>query len=494
MLAFEKFIRQLWHRRVVQFGVVYLGVAWLLLQVAVTLEEALELPNWLDQSTIVLLAIGFPVAIILAWVQETRDGANSSTKEHDDGRVRGRQSVPAIVVLPFRAQGGADNDAAIAEGFTDDITTLLTRNAGLKVAPRQAVGGSLAAGTDPFRFADSLGAHYSVSGSVRRGGDQIRVIAELTDIETKAQIWSQRYDRKIEDLFAIQDEIAIAVVGTVGGAVVHAEVSRTSQRRPEELQAWELVRRASAAEWDFRKESLAEAVALLRKALAIEPDYAPAHGWLANYLAWQLAQGWVDAADEVLQARHHAERALKLAELDVEVIWTVGEAYWALNKHEWATALYDRTIAREPDLLPLWPYALASFGVALAKAGRGEEGLQLIDQYGASWPQHSQSIWQRTFKGLAEIARRNYVDAASLLADPRAEFPAAFRLVALVKLEQMGEALEEFANLQKTYPHFSLDHYIDYLKGYHTDGSVGQELSDALVSLRRETDITSPHY
>lgn len=151
-------LKKLWKRRVVQFGALYLGASWLLLQVAVALEQTLKLPDWADQLVLVMLLVGFPLVLILAWAQGTR---SQETKSPDEGSetasIEPVSDDLSVVVLPFRARADDEIEQLTAEGLTDDITTLLTSVKGIKVAPRQAVGRTLEAGQDALQIARNLG-------------------------------------------------------------------------------------------------------------------------------------------------------------------------------------------------------------------------------------------------------------------------------------------------------------------------------------------------
>jgi TolB-like protein len=482
------FLKQLWKRRVVQFGALYVGAAWLLLQVAVLIEETLELPNWVDQVTLLLLAIGFPVTLILAWAQDARvDEPATAPSSASSAPIVPPQDAPSVAVLPLRARESDEFEQLTAEGLTDDITTLPTAVKGIRVAPRPAVARALGPSDDPLQIADDLGCRYAFTGSVRRNGDKLRVSCELTDIANRAQAWSQRFDRDMEDIFAIQDEIAKGVVVAVGGVIARVEGARALRQRPDDLRAWELTRRAMTVAWDWRPETLAQALLDARKAVEFDPHYALAHGWLANILAFRAAAGWSDDVEtERQEALREADETCRLGFDNGEALWPAHMAYWAAGSPDRSVQAHEATVSRQPDIFLPFPFALGSAGVAYARLGRVDEGLTLLRQVQRAFPNDEWgAVWARVFVGYAELCRRNYALVADVLTNSPSEHDGICRVIALMNSGRQDEAITDFRRWKTANPAIRLDHYIDYFKSYvHSDKSVGAELSDGLARLK----------
>jgi len=486
----QNFIKQLWKRRVFQFGTLYIGAAWLMLQVAVVIEQTLALPDWLDQSVLVLLLIGFPLVLILAWAQESRAAApttldlKQSEPKSQIAPANLATDEPSIIVLPFRSRESDEIEQLTAEGLTDDITTLLTMVKGVKVVPRQATPRSLGPGDDALKIASDLGGRYAVTGNVRRIGDKLRVSTELTDITDKHQKWSQKFDRPADDIFAIQDEIAKGVVSTLGGVIIRVEAARALRQPPDNLEAWELTRRALSIVWDWRPETLHQAMLDARKAMELDPNYALAHALLAMILSWRTVSGWTEnVAAERDEALREADKAAKIGYDNADALWPTISSYWATAPQR-SVELYERSIERQPDIFMAAPFAIAHAGVAYAKIGREEEGIALIKQYQDTFPNDEYGVWTRIFFGYSELCRRNYPLVADLLANTNSEHDGMCRVIALMNSGQRDEAIAEFNRWKAANPAIKLDHYIEYFKGYHIDKSVGAELSDGLVRLK----------
>ena len=391
-----------------------------------------------------------------------------------------------IVVLPFRARASDEIEQVTAEGLTDDVTTLLTSVKGLSVTPRTSVRRTLEANDDPLQIAKDLACRYAVTGSVRRGGDKLRVSVELIDIKDNQQKWSQKFDRSAEDIFAIQDEIAKGVVVAVGGVITRVEGVRALREHPDSLQAWELTRRAMSVAWDWRLETLQQGMLDARKALEFDPNYALAHGWLANILAWRAATGWSDDVErERAEAIREADEAVRLGFDNGEALWPAQMAYWAAGSAKRAIELYERSVARQPDIFLTWPFAIGGAGVSYARAGRVEEGLALIRQFESAFPNDEWgAVWTRVFVGYSELCRGNYALVADVLANPPSEHDGMCRVVALMNLGRDDEAREQFSVLKKANPAIRLDHFVEYFKTYAADCAIGAELSAGLARLR----------
>jgi TolB-like protein/tetratricopeptide (TPR) repeat protein len=482
---------ELKRRKVFRVAAIYVVVAWLLIQVAQSLAPILNLPESAPTLVFFLLVILFPMALFLAWAYElTPDGIHADTSAESESKqsieaADPTANAPSIVVLPFRARESDEIEQLTAEGLTDDITTLLTLVKDVKVAPRQAVVRRLAPDDDGFQIARELGVRYAVTGSVRRNGDKLRVSTELTDIHDKEQKWSLKFDRSTSDIFAIQDEIAKGVVGTLGGVISRVEGARALRQPPDNLQAWELTLRSMSIVFDWRPETLHRGMLDARKAIELDPNYALAHAVLAMILSWRSVSGWTDDFKaEREESVREADKAAKLGYDNAEALWMVIAAYWASSTKR-SVELYERSIARQPDIFLAAPFALAHAGVAYARIGREEEGIALIKQFQDTFPNDEYgAVWTRVFFGYSELCRRNYVLTADLLVNTASEHDGMCRVIALMNSNQEEEAIAEYNRWKEANPAIKLDHYTEYFKGYHADKSIGAELSDALVRLK----------
>jgi tetratricopeptide (TPR) repeat protein len=323
---------------------------------------------------------------------------------------------------------------------------------------------------------------------VRRAGDKLRVSVELVDVQDNQQKWSQRFDRATEDIFAIQDEIARGVVIALGGVITRVEGQRALRAHPDSLPAWELTRRALSVAWDWRPETLQQGVNDLRQALAFDPNYAEAHAWLGCLLAWRSASGWSDDVKrEHAAAIRETDEAVRLGYDSGATLWSTIQSYWVLGLAQRSVELYERSIARQPDIFLAWPFALGGAGVGYARAGRVDDGLELIRRFESEFPNDEWgAVWTRVFIGYAELCRGNYERVAEVLVNSPSEFDGMCQIVALAALGRMDEAKEQFARWKDRNPAIRLDRYVEYFKSYCADPERNAEMSAGLARLAED--------
>jgi TolB-like protein/Tfp pilus assembly protein PilF len=188
---------------------------------------------------------------------------------------------PSVAVLPFSNLSGDPEQGYFADGVVDDIITGLSRIKWLFVIARNSSFTYRGRAVDVKQVGRELGVRYVLEGSVRKVADRVRITAQLIDTTTGAHVWAERYDRKFEDIFALQDEIALSVVGAIEPSLRQAEVERVKRKRPSSLDAYDLVLQAQPDVYSGMPEPSAKALALLERAIELDPTYAQAHAFAA---------------------------------------------------------------------------------------------------------------------------------------------------------------------------------------------------------------------
>src|SRR6266446_2145715 len=218
---------------------------------------------------------------------------------------------PSLAVLPFQNMTGDTEQDYFVDGMVEEIITALSRIRWLFVIARNSSFTYRGRSVDVKQVGRELGVLYVLEGSVRKAGNRVRITVQLIEAETGAHIWAERYDRSLDDVFALQDEIAISVAGVIEPTLQAAEIGRVKRKRPESLDAYDLVLRALPHVYAVMPEEAQKAIPLLQRALAAEPDYGLAHAFLA--LCFEVvyrAGGFVDRAIGALAVRHaHAALA-----------------------------------------------------------------------------------------------------------------------------------------------------------------------------------------
>jgi adenylate cyclase len=287
---------------------------------------------------------------------------------------------PSIAVLPFQNMSGDPEQEYFADGMVEDIITALSRYKWLFVIARNSTFAYKGRSVDIRQVGRELGVRYVLEGSVRKASNRIRITAQLIDAETSAHIWADRYDRALDDIFAVQDEITLSTVAAIEPSLRQAEIERARRKRPENLDAYDLVLRATPLVDTGMPEGALEAVRLLERALLLEPNYALAHGQAAfcNEILY-LRAGRQD--DNRSAAIRHAHHALALGPDDAPALVYAAIAI-GLVEHDRALALetFEAALAISPSAA--WAYSWGSLilgwgGEAERAIEWGERGIRL---------------------------------------------------------------------------------------------------------------------
>jgi adenylate cyclase len=297
---------------------------------------------------------------------------------------------PSIAVLPFDNMSDDPAQEYFSDGISEDLTTALSRLDWLFVVARNSAFTYKGEAVDVKRVGRELGVRYVLEGSVRRAGDRVRINAQLVDAEADRHVWAQRYDRQMDDVFELQDDIVASIAATVGPEITLAEIERARGKRPDTLDAWDHYLQALAAYHRMTKEDIDTAISHLEKAIEIEPEFANAYALLGICHAHIGVRGWVRPARKAYEeARRFVEDAVRLAPSSPEanhalafVLTTIGQADQAI------------TVARRAiELNPNFAEAYAILGHALVLCGDLEGGLAACHQAERSSPRDSRGSW-----------------------------------------------------------------------------------------------------
>jgi adenylate cyclase len=283
---------------------------------------------------------------------------------------------PSIAVLPFVNMSGDPEQEYFADGISEDIITGLSKLRWLFVIARNSSFTYKGKAVDLKRVSRELGVRYVLEGSVRKGGNRVRITTQLIDATTGNHIWADRYDGELTDVFALQDEITRKVIAAIEPSLLEAEGARSQRRPPEDLDAWDMVMRANSRFWRLTKPDSEAAIAILRKAVERYPDYAPAHSMLAYLLLISRQVGWISLEREVNEPAAIAAHAVELDDRDPWAHLALG--YVALTRRRTNAAVGE--LQRAPDLNPNFAAARGFLGFALALDGRSDQGIEHLEQ------------------------------------------------------------------------------------------------------------------
>ena len=324
--------------------------------------------------------------------------------------AHGRHAKPSIIVLPFTNMSGAAEQEFFVDGLTEDILTDLSRFRELFVISRNTSFKFKGQAVDVKKVARELGVQYVIEGSVRRAGNRVRVTVQLIDGESDAHLWAERYDRDLEDIFAIQDEITSAIVATLPGRVEAAARDRAERKPPGNMAAYECVLEAKVLHHRSNKDDNARALRLIERAIALDAKYAHAHAWNACILGQQWGYGWCeDRAATEDRIVHSLEVALGLDDNDSDVHRILAAVALVQNEHDKAVYHQRRALSLNPndDLI------VVQQGELLTWHGPADEGVEWIRKAMRLNPYHPLRFWAHL--GRAYFVARRYAEALEAL-------------------------------------------------------------------------------
>jgi TolB-like protein len=260
---------------------------------------------------------------------------------------------PSIAVLPFANLSSDPEQEYFADGMVEDIITGLSRSKSLFVIARNSSFTYKGKAVDIKQVGRELGVRYVLEGSVRKSGKRIRVTGQLIEASSGSHIWADRFESELEDIFDLQDRLTSSVIGAISPQLERAEIERAQRKPTENLQAYDYYLRAQFAVYQYTREGNAEGLELAKTAISLDPYFALAYAYAANTFGQRKGFGWVvDAAQERVEARRLAERAIQLDNDDPRALALSGQVFsYVLEEPEKGTALATRAVALDPNLV-----------------------------------------------------------------------------------------------------------------------------------------------
>jgi len=372
------FLAELKRRKVYQVAVVYVAVGFAVASGAQYVFEMLGFPLPAARFVAILIVLGFPVALVLAWAYEVKPeepvipaGDPTSVLESPES-----DSPKSIAVLPFANMSDDAENEYFSDGMTEEIINALTQLKDLRVAARTSSFAFKGTSPDLLEVRRRLRVASVLEGSVRKAGDRLRITAQLIDASSGYHLWSERYDRKLEDVFAIQDEIATAIADKLQ-VTLGTGVREPLVRPPtENLEAYDLYLRGRFLVNQGGEDALT-GLEYFQQALATDPHYALAYAGIAEAYHWLGGTGIFRPKDVLPKAREAARRALELDEALAEAYFQLGLWAWSYD-FDWANA--EKHLLRALELNPDLPQLHSLYGFFLASMERFEESLSSLQR------------------------------------------------------------------------------------------------------------------
>ncbi len=384
---------------------------------------------------------------------------------------------PSIVVLPFANMSGDAEQEFFSDGITEDVITALSRIRQLFVMARNTAFTYKGQAVDVRAVARELGVRYVLEGSVRRAGERVRITAQLIDGASGDHLWAERYDRKLEDIFAVQDEITEIVAGTLEPEITKAEFERQRHAPPESLDAWQLFQLGVYHFNRLTPEDDAAAERHLEAAIDRDPGFSPSHSMLARFRTRHANAELAADMDRIYaSALATARTAVSLDPEDAHAHTALG---FTLKRSDLTASIkaFEQALTLNPNL------STAHFGLSatLLEAGRTSEARDHVTTAMRLSPRDPLTPLYRGMHGAIQFADGDYDGALALLPRPSEGKMArarrsALRVAALALQGREAEMRAEKAQLLATYPHLTIALALQY------NGDVGGHLAEGLAA------------
>jgi TolB-like protein/Flp pilus assembly protein TadD len=383
------FLSQLTQRKVTRVALAYIVIGWLVMQVGEVTFEALNLPSWTLTLLIVFVLLGFPIALVIAWAYEVtpegiRKDLAGTVSAGDTGKDYLNGSKPSIAVLPFYDMSEHGDQGYFCEGLAEEILNSLCKVEGLGVASRIASFQFGSKRADVIEIGRKLRVKTVLEGTVRKSGDKLRITVELVKTSDGYHLWSRQYDRTMQDVFDVQEDIADSIVKRLSLTLDHDKASQGQQCDP---RAYELLLRGNSLVAMRTMRDIVNARQIFNRALDVDPDCGRAWAGLAATYGFEYM--YYNATDvNREEALRTSNRAVELAPERVESHVLAGIANCITRNYGMADAEFRKAIDLEPRNFEAFYY----FARTKVREGELEEALKLFERAARVRPEDYESV------------------------------------------------------------------------------------------------------
>lgn len=453
MASLRQFISELRRRRVIRAVVIYLLVAWIVIQVGEATFPSLRLPEWTLTLVIAMAALGLPIVLVLAWAYDLqpREGKIVRSPEvgGDSESTNGRKEIESIAVLPFADMSPDADQEYFGDGIAEELLITLNnccRN--LRVPARSSSFSFKGRDLDAREIGAQLGVDALVEGSVRKSGEKVRITAQLIDVRDGFHLWSESYDRQLVDLFDIQDEIAQHVVDALDVSLSEKDRQAIGGASPADVRAYEYYLKGRQFFHQARKKSLEYAMEMFRRAVDVDPEYALAWAGVAESASHStmLYPGGSSAQADLEEADRASRKALELDASLAQAHAARGYTLFAMQRFDEAQAEFETAIELDPKQFEARYY----YGRACFMQGRLQDAARFLmealdireDREAAFFAAQSLEALGRHAE--AKVQYRKGVEIATRHMELNPDDPRAATLLAVAhcRLEDPEEGLE----------------------------------------------------
>jgi adenylate cyclase len=406
---------------------------------------------------------------------------HASTAEAQTQDTLGLADRPSLAVMPFANMSGDPEQEYFVDGIVEDIITGLSRLKWLHVVARNSTFAYKGRAVDLKQVGRELGVRYVLEGSLRKASNRVRVTAQLIAAASGTHVWAERYDRALDDIFELQDEITLSVIGAIEPSLLYAEIERAKRKRPDSLDAYDLYLRALPHLRVLMPAGADKALTPLRQALALQPDYPAAHAAAALGHEIRYMRGGLQEADKEA-ALEHARAAIEAGADDAQTLATAGFAI-GLVAHDYDTAM--NAIDRALQINATSAQALLLGATILGHAGRAEQAIEYAERALRFSPLDPWIAHAYTALGIAHCSAGNWEAVVSacgkaIEANPRFSLPQVLQAAALYFLGRGEEARAVARRVPELEPGFTVSGFV---KSHTGRAEIWEPIGDALRRL-----------
>lgn len=375
-----------------------------------------------------------------------------------------RPEKPSIVVLPFKNMSGDSDQEYFVDGMTEDLITDLSKISALTVISRMSSFSYKGQSPDIRSLASELNVSHVIEGSVRKAGNQVRISAQLINVDG-THIWANRYDRKLDDIFSLQDDVRSRIIASLAVELTSAEERRLARPMTKSVEAYELYLKALQQISFFNQESVLISQEMLKQAIALDPEFAAAYAYLAQAYSLTVENDWSNNREELIEQAIAAAR--KGIEIDAELPfahWSIGRIYSRSYMGDMKSSLvaFEKSIALDPnyaDGYVMLASTQINTGQAESALGNIEKGMR-INPHFPFWYIHTLGQAQFTLTRY-EAAEKSFKKA--IARNPAVGWPRRWLVATYGHMGKLEDAEWELTELESLGPPFTIEMFKDRL-------------------------------
>jgi len=401
-------------------------------------------------------------------------------KEEPDSEIK--IAKPRIIVLPFRNLNNVEENDFLVDGIVEDIITELSRINSIEILSRNTAFSFKGKDVDNSQISKEFGVNFITNGSIRSSGNRIRISVELTDSLSGTSIWSERYDRTMEDVFEVQDEIVKKVIVALVGNLEMASLERAKRKPTENLTSYEFLLRGRDFHHKFSKEGVLSAIEMLEKSIDADPNNAQAYAWKACSIGQGLGGGYLkdkykEENEAIGELKTMIEKAIEIDENDFEcnrLLCEINKFFEDFEKSEY----YGK---KAYDMNPNDPRIVSGYGELLVLTGRADDGVEMLkkafdlDPVGLGNSNADKRLGDVMFASYVKGDFQQCLDYDKKIGKKQ-PIAWASKIASLESLKKSDDKKDEIEKFSSTYPEISLSEEIDKL--HFQDTSLKEKMKE----------------